>query len=256
MRLPLALLSFAAITLFAAAPATAQPDELPAPATDGVLAGQPAVEPIGDKVEDQRFNEKLGYCLGLDFGKRLAEDETPVDLGAVVAGLKDGLTNAKPQLTDEQIAAVMEQFQITMLKKVNPEMAQQAEDNLARGTKFLAENRAKEGVQETPSGLQYRVITEGDGDIPTAEDTVSCHYEGTLINGEVFDSSYKRGKPAEFPVGGVIAGWTEALQKMKVGSKWEVFLPAKIAYGLRGAPGAIGPNETLVFTIELLDIVD
>jgi FKBP-type peptidyl-prolyl cis-trans isomerase FklB len=252
MRLPLALLSFAAITLFASATATAQPDELPAPATDGVPAGQP----IGDKVEDQRFNEKLGYCLGLDFGKRLAEDETPVDLGAVVAGLKDGLTNAKPQLTDDQIAAVMEQFQITMLKKVNPEMAQQAEDNLARGTKFLAENRAKEGVQETPSGLQYRVITEGDGDIPTADDTVSCHYEGTLISGEVFDSSYKRGKPAEFPVGGVIAGWTEALQKMKVGSKWEVFLPAKIAYGLRGAPGAIGPNETLVFTIELLDIVD
>jgi FKBP-type peptidyl-prolyl cis-trans isomerase FklB len=256
MRLPLALLSFAAITLFASAPASAQPDELPAPTTDGVPAGQPAVEPIGDKVEDQRFNEKLGYCLGLDFGKRLAEDETPVDLGAVVAGLKDGLTNAKPQLTDEQIAAVMEQFQITMLKKVNPEMAQQAEENLTRGTKFLAENRAKEGVEETPSGLQYRVITEGDGDIPTADDTVSCHYEGTLISGEVFDSSYKRGKPAEFPVGGVIAGWTEALQKMKVGSKWEVFLPAKIAYGLRGAPGAIGPNETLVFTIELLDIVD
>lgn len=252
MRLPLASLSFAAITLFASAWASAQSDELPAPATDGVPAGQPA----GDKVEDQRFNEKLGYCLGLDFGKRLAEDQTPVDLGAVVAGLKDGLSNAKPQLTDEQIAAVMEQFQITMLKKVNPEMAQQAEDNLTRGTKFLAENRAKEGVQETPSGLQYRVITEGDGDIPTADDTVSCHYEGTLISGEVFDSSYKRGKPAEFPVGGVIAGWTEALQKMKVGSKWEVFLPAKIAYGLRGAPGAIGPNETLVFTIELLDIVE
>jgi FKBP-type peptidyl-prolyl cis-trans isomerase FklB len=250
------LLSFAATTLIGVAPTAAQPDELPAPATDGVPAGQPVVEPASEQGGDPRFNDKLGYCLGLDFGQRLAADETPVDLGAVVAGLRDGLSGAQPQLTDEQIAAVMERFQLLMLKKVNPEMAQQAEENLARGTKILAENRAKEGVQETPSGLQYRVVTEGDGATPEASDTVSCHYEGTLISGEVFDSSYKRGKPAEFPVGGVIEGWTEALLMMKVGSKWEVFLPAKIAYGLRGAPGAIGPNETLVFTIELLDIVD
>ncbi len=252
MRLSLAALVFAVFPFATATSVLAQVGELPAPATDGVPAGEPAT----GQGEDPRFNEKLGYCLGLDFGSRLAADETPVDLGAVVAGLKDGLSGAQPQLTDEQIAAVMDRFQLMMLKKVNPEMAQQAEENLTRGTKFLAENRAKEGVQETASGLQYRVITEGDGATPTAEDTVRCHYEGTLTDGQVFDSSYKRGTPAEFPVGGVIAGWTEALQMMKVGSKWEVALPAKIAYGMRGAPGAIGPNETLVFTIELLDIVD
>jgi FKBP-type peptidyl-prolyl cis-trans isomerase FklB len=143
-----------------------------------------------------------------------------------------------------------------MQKKAENKMTQAAQENLARGEKFLAENRGKDGVKETKSGLQYRVVTEGDGDTPGASDTVRCHYEGTLTSGEVFDSSYKRGRPAEFPVDGVIEGWTEALQMMKVGSKWEVVLPAKIAYGMRGAPGAIGPNETLVFTIELLDIVE
>ena len=124
-----------------------------------------------------------------------------------------------------------------------------------RGEAFLAENAKKEGVQTTDSGLQYVVVEEGDGATPTAADTVRCHYAGTLIDGTEFDSSYKRGQPAEFPVSGVIAGWTEALQMMKVGAKWEVALPSDIAYGSRGAGGAIGPDEALLFTIELLDIV-
>lgn len=226
----------------------AQDDQLPAPAADGVPA------PEGEA--DARFNEKVGYCIGLDLGQRLKSDDAPIDLAAIVAGLRDGLSGAQPQLTDEQITAVMDRFQQVMQKKAESKMAQEAQENLARGEKFLAENRTKEGVQETKSGLQYRVIEEGDGATPGPRDTVRCHYEGTLISGDVFDSSYKRGQPAEFPVGGVIEGWTEALQMMKTGAKWEVFLPAKIAYGLRGAPGAIGPNETLVFTIELLDIVD
>ena len=123
------------------------------------------------------------------------------------------------------------------------------------GEAFLAENATKEGIQTTDSGLQYRIVEEGSGPTPTISDTVRCHYAGTLIDGTEFDSSYKRGQPAEFPVSGVIAGWTEALQMMPAGSKWEVFLPSEIAYGSRGAGGAIGPNETLVFTIELLDIV-
>lgn len=130
-----------------------------------------------------------------------------------------------------------------------------AADNKATGEAFLAENAKKDGITTTDSGLQYRVIEEGTGKTPSASDTVSCHYAGTLIDGTEFDSSYKRGQPAQFPVGGVIAGWTEALQMMKVGGKWEVFLPSEIAYGARGAGGAIGPNETLVFTIELIDIV-
>lgn len=126
--------------------------------------------------------------------------------------------------------------------------------NKERGEAFLAENAKKEGVKTTDSGLQYRIIEEGTGLTPSASDTVVCHYAGTLIDGTEFDSSYKRGQPAQFPVGGVIAGWTEALQMMKVGGKWEVFLPSDIAYGARGAGGDIGPNETLIFTIELIDI--
>ncbi len=133
-------------------------------------------------------------------------------------------------------------------------MADIPSENLAKGEAFLKENASADGIQTTDSGLQYRVIEEGDGATPTASDSVQCHYEGNLIGGEIFDSSYKRGQPATFPVGGVIAGWTEALQMMKVGAKWEVFLPPSIAYGPRGAGGAIGPNETLIFQIELLDI--
>lgn len=260
MRLSLLKLLLAVITLTGAVPAVAQEGELPAPTAEGAPAGQrdPAgrPDPAGQLEDDPRFNEKVGYCLGLSMGRRLQADGAEIDLAAIVAGLRDGISGAQPQLTDEQIDAVMERFQLIMQKKAENKMTEAAQSNLARGEKFLAENRGKEGVQETKSGLQYRVVKAGEGAVPGPEDTVRCHYEGTLTSGEVFDSSYKRGQPAEFPVGGVIEGWTEALQMMKVGSKWEVVLPAKIAYGMRGAPGAIGPNETLVFTIELLDIVD
>lgn len=128
-------------------------------------------------------------------------------------------------------------------------------DAKQRGEAFLAENAKKDGIETTSSGLQYRVVEEGSGPTPSLRDTVRCHYAGTLIDGTEFDSSYRRGQPAEFPVSGVIAGWTEALQMMPAGSKWEVFLPSEIAYGSSGAGGAIGPNETLVFTIELIAIV-
>lgn len=224
----------------------AQQDSLPSPE-----APRASVD-----AADAPLAEQAGYCIGLDLGRRLREDEAPVDLAGLVAGLRDGLGGAKPQLTDEQVEVVMQQFQSLMQQKAEKKMAPVAEANLARGEKYLAANRAKEGVQETKTGLQYRVLTEGKGATPGPRDTVRCHYEGKLVTGEVFDSSYKRGEPAEFPVDGVIAGWTEALQMMKAGSKWEVVLPAKIAYGERGAPGAIGPNETLVFQIELLDVVD
>ena len=207
------------------------------------------------ETEDQ-FSRQVGYCLGLSFGRQLKQDSIEPDFGGLVAGLRDALTNAEPELSDEQISAVMNRFQNQLREKVEKQMAEAAAENLAKGQAFLAENRKKEGIIETPSGLQYRVIEEGDGDSPVGSDTVRCHYEGTLIDGTVFDSSYKRGQPAEFPVGGVISGWTEALQLMNVGGKWEVFLPADIAYGARGAGGAIGPNETLVFTIELIDIVN
>lgn len=240
MRIALALLLLAATVGYAE-------DPLPAP-TESAAPGGEAVDP--------RFEEKVSYSIGLDLGRRLRRDEVKVDLGAVIAGLRDALTGAEPTLSDEEIVAVMGRFEEQMQLKAEAKMAQSANDNLARGEAFLKENASKDGIQTTDSGLQYRVIEEGSGASPSARDTVSCHYEGTLISGEVFDSSYKRGEPAAFPVNRVIAGWTEALQMMKVGAKWEVFLPADIAYGASGAGGAIGPNETLIFQIELLDIVE
>lgn len=213
-------------------------------------------KPAPADASDPRFMEKVGYSLGLNLGRQLRTDGVELDLAAIVAGLKDGLSNAEPMLSDKQITAVMGQFNKQMQQKAEAKMADAANDNLAVGEKFLAENKGKDGIQTTDSGLQYREIEPGSGASPGPADTVKCHYEGTLINGQVFDSSYKRGEPATFPVGGVIAGWTEALQMMKTGAKWEVFLPSAIAYGPRGAGGAIGPNETLIFTIELLEIVD
>jgi FKBP-type peptidyl-prolyl cis-trans isomerase FklB len=228
-----------------AATALAQ-DDLPAP--EGVAAADPQAQ----------FNQQVSYCLGLDFGRGLVEGEVEVDVESLAAGLRDAVTGAQPKLTDEQFAAVMGRFQTIMQAKAQAaekKMAGRGAENLARGEKFLTENATKEGIQVTPSGLQYRIVAEGSGDSPGPRDTVRCHYEGTLIDGTVFDSSYKRGEPAEFPVNRVIPGWTEALQMMKPGAKWEVFLPSKIAYGERGAGGAIGPNETLVFTIELIEVL-
>lgn len=249
MRVALPLLLLALSFPFAsivASVAVAQ-DNLPEPAT-----GAPAE---GAANADPQFEQKVSYSIGLDLGRRLRTDNIPVDLKAIVSGLRDGLTDAKPMLSDEQMTAVMEQFQAQMQQKAESKMADIAGENQSRGEAFLKENATKEGIQTTDSGLQYRVIEEGTGPSPGPNDTVSCHYEGKLINGEVFDSSYKRGEPVAFPVGGVIAGWTEALQMMKTGAKWELFLPPSIAYGTRGAPGAIGPNETLIFQVELLDIV-
>lgn len=231
------------VSLALGASASAQDEGLPAP---GPNQGQ----------SETRFREQLGYCLGLNFGSQLQADNVEVEFAGLVAGLRDALTGAQPQLTEEQIAAVMSRFQQAMQQKAEKQMADIAAENEAKGAAFLAENRSKEGIQETPSGLQYRVIEEGSGESPGPTDVVRCHYEGTLIDGSVFDSSYKRGQPAEFGVNQVIAGWTEALQMMKPGAKWEVFLPSGIAYGPRGAGGAIGPNETLIFTIELLAVVD
>jgi FKBP-type peptidyl-prolyl cis-trans isomerase len=221
-------------------------DDLPAPEATG--AADPQAE----------FNRQVSYCLGLDFGRGLVDGDVGIDVESLAEGLRDAVSGAKPKLTDEQFAAVMGRFQKIMQEKAQAaekKMAGRGAENMARGEKFLADNAAKDGVQVTPSGLQYRVIEEGSGDSPGPRDTVRCHYEGTLIDGKVFDSSYKRGEPAEFPVNRVIAGWTEALQMMKPGAKWEVFLPSKIAYGERGAGGMIGPNETLVFTIELIEVL-
>ncbi|WP_146400034.1 FKBP-type peptidyl-prolyl cis-trans isomerase [Pseudobythopirellula maris] len=211
-------------------------------------AGEQAANP------EAVFMQQVSYCIGLQIGGNLKKDGIPVDPQGLLQGITDSLRGVEPQLTEEQQAAVMGRFQQLMQLKAQETAGPMASDNQTKGEAFLAENKQKPGVQVTESGLQYRVVEQGTGPSPSATDTVRCHYEGTLIGGEVFDSSYKRGQPATFPVNRVIAGWTEALQMMKVGGKWEVFLPSEIAYGESGAPGAIGPNETLIFTIELLGI--
>jgi FKBP-type peptidyl-prolyl cis-trans isomerase len=169
-------------------------------------------------------------------------------------GLKDELAGGKLLLTDDEAKAAIATVQKDAREKQEAKMKLAGEENKKQGEAFLAANKSKEGVVTLPSGLQYKIEKQGDGPKPLATDTVECNYRGTLIDGKEFDSSYKRGTPASFPVGGVIKGWTEILQLMPVGSKYQVFIPAELAYGARGAGADIGPNSTLIFEVELLSI--
>jgi len=191
------------------------------------------------------------YGIGKQMGNQLlANPFGDMNFEAVVDGLRDTLQQKESPITEEEFKVAFTEISAKM------EAGKKAafEAVLAEGQKFLAENKNKEGVKETPSGLQYLVVKEGDGEMPTSASTVSVHYTGTLLNGTVFDSSVQRGQPATFPVNGVIAGWTEALQMMKVGSSWKLFIPYNLAYGDQGAGGAIGPYSTLIFDVELLEI--
>jgi len=199
--------------------------------------------------------EKASYAIGLNIGKSMHKDSVDVDPAIVLRGMKDGLAGNKPLLTDDEARATMVALQADLRKKQEEKMLVQGEANKKEGETFLAENKTKEGVVALPSGLQYKILKEGTGPKPTATDTVVCNYKGTLLDNTEFDSSYKRGQPATFPVTGVIKGWTEALQLMPVGSKWQLFIPSDLAYGVRGGPGGgIGPNATLVFEVELMSI--
>jgi FKBP-type peptidyl-prolyl cis-trans isomerase FklB len=170
-------------------------------------------------------------------------------------GLKDALAGSKLLLTDEEAKAALTALQTEVRAKEEAKSKAAAVENKKSGEAFLAANKAKEGIVTLPSGLQYKVIKEGTGPKPTAEDTVLCHYRGTLVDNTEFDSSYKRGEPLKIPVGGVIKGWTEAIQLMPVGSKWQLFIPSDLAYGERGAPGSpIGPNSALIFDVELISV--
>jgi len=200
--------------------------------------------------------DKVSYSIGLDIGRNMKKQSIEVDPELLARGLKDALSGDKALLTDEEIKTVMTTFQQEMQAKMGARAKELGDKNLKAGETFLAENKKKDGVITLPSGLQYKVITAGNGKKPKATDTVSTQYRGTLIDGTEFDSSYKRGQPASFPVKGVIAGWTEALQLMPVGSKWQLFVPAGLAYGPRGAGQMIGPNATLIFDVELLSIQD
>ena len=199
--------------------------------------------------------EKASYAIGLNIGKSMRKDSVDIDPDILVRGMKDGLADKKPLLTDDEAKATMVALQADLRAKHEAKVELEAETNKKEGDAFLAENKTKAGVVTLPSGLQYKVLVEGTGPKPTAADTVVCNYKGILLDNTEFDSSYKRGQPATFPVSGIIKGWTEALQLMPVGSKWQLFIPPDLAYGMRGgAGGAIGPNATIQFEVELMSI--
>jgi FKBP-type peptidyl-prolyl cis-trans isomerase FklB len=198
------------------------------------------------QLKDQK--DKVSYSIGMNIGFNLSRQKVDVNPDILSAGIKDAIAG-KPQLTQDQVKDVMAQFEKDMEQK----QKQAGEKNKTDGAKFLEENKKKQGVKATASGLQYKVMKDGTGANPKPTDMVTVNYRGTLIDGTEFDSSYKRGQPATFPVNGVIKGWTEALQLMKVGSKYQVFVPANLAYGERSVSPELGPNATLIFEVELLD---
>jgi FKBP-type peptidyl-prolyl cis-trans isomerase FklB len=199
--------------------------------------------------------QKASYAIGMNVGSGMKRQGIDIDTAALVQGLKDALAGNKPLMTEDEARAAIMKLQTEMQAQAQAKAKQEGEANQKEGATFLAANKGKEGVVTLPSGLQYKILKEGTGAKPTAADSVVCNYRGTLINGTEFDSSYKRGEPATFPVGGVIKGWTEALQLMPVGSKWQLYIPSDLAYGPRGTPGGpIGPNSTLIFEVELLSI--
>ena len=211
------------------------------------LAGSSFAQDKSTPLKDSK--DKVSYSIGLNIGFNLKKQNVSINPDTFVLGLKDALAG-KPQMTDEQVKETMTAFEKEMIDKQKAAGVK----NGADGEKFLAENKKKEGVKATASGLQYKVVKEGTGAQPKEKDTVMANYRGTLIDGTEFDSSYKRGQPATFPVSGVIKGWTEALQMMKVGSKYQLFIPANLAYGERAIGPDIGPNSTLIFEVELLDV--
>ena len=214
-------------------------------AQDTKKATAPATAPTASGAAE--LKSKASYSLGLSIGKSFKAQSVDIDPELFSKGLKDALAGT-PQMTDDQARAAMEAFE----KQI---VTQRLETNKKQGDAYLTANKAKPGVQVTPTGLQYKVLKEGTGKTPKATDTVETHYKGTLIDGTEFDSSYKRGEPSSFPVNGVIAGWTEALQMMKAGSKWQLVIPAALAYGPNPPPGSpIGPNAVLVFEIELIKV--
>ena len=206
------------------------------------------------KIELKDEKDKVSYSIGLDIGSTFKKQSMDINMEVLQAGMRDGMTGAKPLLTDEQVKEVMTAYSKTMMEKQTAKNKEAEAKNAEIGKKFLEENKSKEGVKTTASGLQYKVLKEGSGDSPKETDTVVTNYRGTLINGTEFDSSYKRNEPATFPVNRVIKGWTEALQMMKPGSKYQLFVPANLAYGERGAGQDIGPNETLIFEVELISV--
>jgi len=200
------------------------------------------------------FKDSVSYSIGMNIGRDLKHQSIDIDPDVLAQGLKDMLGDKKLQLTDDQVRSCMMSLQKQVMAKQEQVNKELGEKNKKDGEAFLAANKSKEGVKVTASGLQYKVLKEGTGPKPTATQKVSVHYRGTLIDGTEFQSSIKSGQPIELPVNGFIKGWSEALEMMPVGSKWQLFVPSELAYGAQGAGGTIGPNATLIFEVELLAI--
>lgn len=212
------------------------------------LLATPAMSADVAKLETDK--QKLSYAFGYNVGQKIKQEISDLDEAAFGQAIHDAMTETASRLSSAETQTIVADFQ----KKRQEEIQKAGEKNLKDGKEFLAANKKKKGVVTLPSGLQYKIIKSAKGDKPTASDSVVAHYRGTLINGKEFDSSIARGEPATFPVAGVIPGWQEVLPLMPVGSKWQVFIPSELAYGARGPGGLIGPNETLIFEIELLKI--
>jgi FKBP-type peptidyl-prolyl cis-trans isomerase FklB len=253
----------------ASTPAQAPAGTTPAPAKPAAKTGTAAKTATAAKpgLALTTAKQKRSYAIGTDIAKqvsgRFKTQSLDVDPAILARGFRDAMTGAKLAMTDDQIKATLTELRTQMQAKqaaANKEAAEKnklaSDKNKQDGDAFLAANKGKDGVTTLPSGLQYKILKEGDGKKPAATDTVVCNYRGTLIDGTQFDSSAKHGGPATFPVSGVIKGWTEALQLMPVGSKWQLFIPSDLAYGERGAGGEIGPGATLIFEVELVSIQD
>ena len=243
----------------------ATPSSKPAQSTTSTQSKTPAAKkpassstasksaaPVALTTQKQKNSYALGMSIGMGFQKQGIDKS--IDTSLVVRGFRDSIGGAKTAMTEDEMKAALQQLRTEVMSAQESKAKEAGAANRKEGETFLAENKSKEGVKTLPDGLQYKVLTEGNGPKPASTDTVTVNYRGTLINGKEFDSSYKRGQPASFPVTGVIKGWTEALQLMPVGSKWQLFIPADLAYGDRGAGADIGPGDTLIFEVELLSI--
>lgn len=198
--------------------------------------------------------EQSSYAIGVDLGRNIKRKNIEIKESAMCRGIADGMSDGKLLLSDEEMQQVLAKFQKNMMAKATAQFETLAKENLSKGQAFLQENKSKEGVVTLPSGLQYKIITEGKGKKPTMSDTVTVEYSGSLIDGTVFDSTEKSGQPAKFMLNQVIPGWTEALKLMKEGSTWELYIPASLAYGARSVGDVIGPNETLIFKVTLKSV--
>jgi FKBP-type peptidyl-prolyl cis-trans isomerase len=259
------LVFFPQTQVFAQAPTPSQPSQpatTPAPAKPasattpktGTAKPATAAAPLALKTAKQKRSYAIGADIGKKVGGQLKSQNVELDPAMVARGMRDAISGAKPAMTDEEIRATLAELRTQLQQKQAAVAHEAGAKNRQEGEAFLAANKGKEGVVTLPSGLQYKILKAGDGKKPLATDTVQCNYRGTLIDGTEFDSSAKHGGPAAFQVGGVIKGWTEALQLMPVGSKWQLFIPSDLAYGDRGAGGSIGPGSTLIFDVELVSI--